>query len=216
MKVLIKNYFLKTLVIQKTFAGFTLIELLVAMTSSTIVLGVAVFGLVTILDKNNKAEVETLRRTNLNRALDFIADDIRMANKVSSYTIPGGGTGVLLIDIPSGGDATDLNPNRLYFVRASTNSWIAPQTINRATGSYSSSTTVSGDNVLVDAISDTVRTPTCPVSLSNLTPSSGITGFYACMDDSTKARVVELHLIGESPDGSEYEVKTKVFARSAP
>lgn len=212
-----KNY-LKALA-QQSSSGFTLIELLVAMAISTIVISIAGFGLVTLLDSNNKAEAETLRRTNLNRALDFIADDIRMANKVSrvgnGYTLPGGGTGVLLINIPSGGDATDSNPTRLYFVRASTNTWVDPQTINRATGSYSSATTVSGDNVLIDAISDITRTPTCPPGLPNLAPASGVTGFYACLDNPTDARVVELHLIGKSPNGSEYEVKTKVFARSA-
>lgn len=89
MKVPMKKDFAKLFGIQKTSAGFTLIELLVAMSLTTIVVSVAGFGLVTIMGANNKGEAETQRRVNLNRALDFIADEVRMASSVrDSATAP--------------------------------------------------------------------------------------------------------------------------------
>lgn len=84
MKIVMKNYFLKLFGFQKNSAGFTLIELLVAMSLTTIVVGVAGFGLVAIMGANNKGEAETQRRENLNRALDFISDEVRTASMVSS------------------------------------------------------------------------------------------------------------------------------------
>jgi len=87
MKVPMKKGFAKLFGIQKTSAGFTLIELLVAMSITTIVVGLAGSGLVTIMDANNKGEAETQRRTNLNRALDFISDEVRMASSVSDSSV---------------------------------------------------------------------------------------------------------------------------------
>ena len=55
---------------QRLNRGFTLIELLVAMTISTIILGIAGFGIVTILTMNNRAEASIERQVDLNRAFD--------------------------------------------------------------------------------------------------------------------------------------------------
>lgn len=68
---------------QSRTAGFTLIELLVAMSLTVIIVSITGFGLVAMMTKNSKAEAETLRRAELNRALDFIADEVRMANNVN-------------------------------------------------------------------------------------------------------------------------------------
>jgi prepilin-type N-terminal cleavage/methylation domain-containing protein len=65
-------------------SGFTLIELLIAIALTTIiVLGIGI-GLVNILQANERTEAETASRNNLNRALDFISDDIRTAINASS------------------------------------------------------------------------------------------------------------------------------------
>lgn len=79
-----KKHFSQIFGIQTTSAGFTLIELLVAMALTSIVLSLTGFGLVTIMQKNAKAQGETSRRTELNRALDFIADEVRMANSITT------------------------------------------------------------------------------------------------------------------------------------
>lgn len=88
MKVSMKKDFAKLFGIQKTSNGFTLIELLVAMSITMIVVSLSGFGLVTIMSANNKGEADTQRRTNLNRALDFISDEVRTASIVTS-TAPG-------------------------------------------------------------------------------------------------------------------------------
>ncbi len=77
----------KILHTQSRTAGFTLIELLVAMSISVILVSITGFGLVAMMTKNSKAEGEILRRTELNRALDFITDEVRMANNVNDSTL---------------------------------------------------------------------------------------------------------------------------------
>lgn len=74
-----KNYF-KGLKILNSSAGFTLIELLVAMSIVSVVLTIAGYGLVAIMTKNQTADTETTNRVNINRALDFISDEVKMAN----------------------------------------------------------------------------------------------------------------------------------------
>lgn len=80
-----KNY-LKIINTRRASAGFTLIELLVAMSITTIVVTIAGSGLIAIMQNNNKAEAETLRRIELNRALDFIMDEIRTARRINTTT----------------------------------------------------------------------------------------------------------------------------------
>jgi type II secretory pathway pseudopilin PulG len=59
--------------------GFTLIELLAAVSLTTIVVGAAGFGVATIMNANAESESKTQRRVQLNRALDYITEDIRRA-----------------------------------------------------------------------------------------------------------------------------------------
>lgn len=191
---------LKAFRTSQSTAGFTLIELLVAMAISTLVIGIAGFGLVTILDKNNKAEAETLRRTNLNRALDFIADDIRESKSVSttlpaawtSWTVPTGYTGVLFLTKP--GTPTQV----AYYTRSSSGVvWQGPQVIYRSTVSDD------GGNALIDSLA--------------------VGGFTASV---TNLRQVNLSLQGQAciPPTADntctspktFIVSTKTFARSAP
>lgn len=81
-----KNYFFKTFNTRSSSAGFTLVELLVAMALTTIVVSIAGFGLVTLMDNNQKAEAKTLKRIELSRAFDFIMDEIRMARRINTIT----------------------------------------------------------------------------------------------------------------------------------
>lgn len=227
--------------------GFTLIELLLAMSITSIVLSLAGAGLLAIMEANEKSERENERRVNLNRAMDFIADEVRMANSVQQATAASGqtpfstsGTGVLLLNIPS--DTT--NPNKVYFIRPSSTTWISPNTINRAEGTYTnpiSSITANTDRVLVDAIEtvQSVATGTCasgyrylrhnttstwvclPATSAPSTCSTTLTGnngFFACVGSDN--RTVDLYLYGklssnQQPSKQPYLVKTRVFARSS-
>jgi prepilin-type N-terminal cleavage/methylation domain-containing protein len=63
--------------------GFTLTELLVASAITSVVLVLAGSGLVTLLTADQAAEQRQNRQQELNRALAFIADDIRAAQRVN-------------------------------------------------------------------------------------------------------------------------------------
>lgn len=212
---------LKLLNTRQSSAGFTLIELLVAAAISMIVISVAGFGLVTIMGANQKAEAETERRTNLNRALDFIADDARMANNISlasSYTISSPepscdlttiATPVLKLTIGTGGSANNI----VYYLNningCSSSTWIKPGVIKRVQNVSSTTIAGSSGSELVDAlVAPTTALPACATTLQ------GTGGFYACIENS---RTVTLYLYGKDVNGKALPpVRTRVFARTAP
>ncbi|WP_353931322.1 type II secretion system protein [Okeanomitos corallinicola TIOX110] len=222
--------------------GFTLIELLVATVIMSLVVTLAGTAFVSILQQNKKAEFETQRRTNLNRALDYIANEIRMANTISagsdsevmSLTIP-----TLTINYPVG--VTNPTPNDALSYEFD-NSNTVTYSIGDSTGVWadnsnppSKSITRNG-NFIVDAIKAPVREGnplTCPngtvyettsgtcipncadgSTLSPADPVTGRNGFYACIYDS--GNKADLYLYGKlSDDTSEtMEVKSTVFTRA--
>lgn len=81
-----KNYLKIFNTPRSSSAGFTLIELLVAMAITTIVISLTGFGLVAMMNKNKTYEVQTQRRIEINRASDFIVDEIRMARRINTTT----------------------------------------------------------------------------------------------------------------------------------
>lgn len=85
---------------QKNNRGFTLVELLVALVISTIVIGIAGFGITTILTMDNKAEASIERQVDLNRAFDFLTNEIRMAKRINfTATTAANGTTVSVDDV---------------------------------------------------------------------------------------------------------------------
>lgn len=200
-----KNSFLLKFLIKRSSLpkGFTLTELLIAVILAGIVVAAATGGLVTLLNFNRESELDTQRRIELNRALEYIADEIRMASEVESVTVQylsGQTAPGLKLRIPS--DTTQ--PYRIYVVRPNTGTWITPNTINRATGTYTTSPyNVTGGNIaLIDGITTPSSPPSCP----------GTNGFYACV--GSDARTVDLYLYGRLKSGETYEASSKVFARS--
>lgn len=154
-------------------SGFTLIELLVAMSITTIVVTIAGSGLVAIMQNNSKAEAETLKRTELNRALDFIADDIRESN-MASTSVPAGWTwtvpvpscysAILYVNKPSG---TPGGTQIAYYTRSKTCGvdtvlWQGPKIIYRSTA------TNDEGSVLVDSIAVGGFTASVPPTNSQL------------------------------------------------
>jgi prepilin-type N-terminal cleavage/methylation domain-containing protein len=127
--------------------GFTLIEVLVAAAIMSIVVALAGTAFVGILKQNRTAEFESERRTNLNRALDYIANEVRMATSVTSMaatspttTFPAvtisSGTGVLRLRIPvPNPENGSVYNSRLYTVvyyRANSwTGWESPNSIWR-------------------------------------------------------------------------------------
>jgi type II secretory pathway pseudopilin PulG len=80
--------------------GFTLIELIVAGAISVIVILVAWSGLVSAMNISQVAQARVERQTELNRALDFMTNEIRMARSINqSSTLTANGTNVQLSDV---------------------------------------------------------------------------------------------------------------------
>ena len=198
--------------------GFALVEQLLGTFFSVVVLGGAGFGLVSMMKVDAQSGNKTLRRVELNRAIDYISEDIRVANNISSVdgssSLPGSGTGVLFLTIPTDidGDPSNDPDEIVYFARPSTSTWIGDNTINRAGGNYPNPVTLSSsdDNVLVDGLIAPAAAdlPSCDTGLQ------GNNGFYACISDDN--RTVELYLYGKLDDPNEpyFLVTSKVFARS--
>jgi prepilin-type N-terminal cleavage/methylation domain-containing protein len=126
MKTNYKNY--------QSSAGFTLIELLVAASITTLVVSIAGSSLVSIMQNNSKAEAETLRRVQLNRALDFISDEVRTAKTIAKdasanlATVapgfnPSDKTLVLTLEIP------DVSQRVIYYTGtpSTTSVWFDPK-----------------------------------------------------------------------------------------
>jgi type II secretory pathway pseudopilin PulG len=91
---------------QKTFAksprsvGFTLIELLVASLLVSVVILVAWTGLLSVMNMTQVAEARSARQMELNRALDFMTNEIRMARFINqSATTKANGSTVPLADV---------------------------------------------------------------------------------------------------------------------
>jgi hypothetical protein len=64
-------------------AGLTLIELLVATLITTVVILIVGNGLLSAFNATKVAEAKTARRTELNRAFDFMTNEIRMAQSIN-------------------------------------------------------------------------------------------------------------------------------------
>jgi type II secretory pathway pseudopilin PulG len=189
----------------KVSGGFTLIELLIGASLTLVALTIAGGSLAWVTNGNKVAKSETERRVEFNRALDFMADEIRQAKPIAttasddlSVLAPGfdstGKTPVLTLHIPgvsqriiyyvaakpsTGSDAAYFGPNLVYRWGPAFNS----------SGAYSNASNepVTGNNnpaswqakPLVDSIVDTAPTlPLCSAvsSSSTLTP---------CVESST-------------------------------
>lgn len=231
----IMNKFIKCLSNKKSSDGFTLVELLLAAAITTFVVSAAGFGLVTITEKNKKSQAETERRVELNRALDFISDEVRQAKKIAKVASTGdaaslsivapdfndsGKTPVLTLEVPG------VSQRVIYYIASSSSPWLGPKVIYRwgpsflGNGQYSNPSNPSAwsGQPLIDLVVDTVddQNINCPdpdnnpvTTADNWKPnpnvSSGKPGFYACVDPSGK--IAEIHLRGQLTDAYANPIK---------
>jgi prepilin-type N-terminal cleavage/methylation domain-containing protein len=203
---------LKSLTSHAHAKGFTLVELLIAMSLTSVMLTLAGYGVTTILHANRQSESEISRRANLNRSLDFMADEIRMAKAIAvpaANAIPaptcGTVTGVLDLTMP---DDSHIIYYSHDISNCNQNLWTKPGTIRRLQGS--------SDSLLVDALMAPTTLPTgcstAPLSLR------GASGFYACLNQSNN-HLATLYLYGRLTDTTgrvtgTYPVSSEVSARS--
>ena len=225
-----KNSQLKTIKFIRSSSGFTLVELLVGLTIATMVITISGIGLSAIMNANAKAEDETSRRIELNRALDFIADEVRRSQSIAtnaSTVTPTGFTvastvnsssvqKILALTIP--GVATPV----VYYIATiqSGQIWSGPKVIYRwgpalnINGTYSSA--ASSNELLVDFIDSSTPSPNsiCASPATNPNPPvANRTGFYACVD--AQGKIANIYLRGKlSTSSTPYLVNTTATARS--
>jgi prepilin-type N-terminal cleavage/methylation domain-containing protein len=206
--------------------GFTLIELLVAIAIMSGVLTIAGIGIVAMLKQNSKALSESDRRANLNRALDYISNEVRSAKSITtSANTANTGDNLALpsgFNIPSSTNGLVLtfpdNTKSVYFVAPSdkastcnkaTSLWQCPFALFRANGTYASGSTIPANTgvMLVDGL----KAPTSIPSCSNV--SVGTRGFYGCISNT---RQVILSLYGKltETDSTTLQVSSTAVTRA--
>jgi type II secretory pathway pseudopilin PulG len=227
----------------KKSTGFTLIELLIGASIGVIVISAAGLALVNMLRGNQTATAESTKRSEVNRALEFISDEARKAKTIeldpsneftTAQSDPDGfnianysnAQAILALNIPKLDNvdvaATTEDPV-IYFASSvqsgSGSVWKGPRVIYRfgppldSSGEYTNGEWTV--EPLIDGISDDTVTPNC--AGWDAVPAASPVGFYACVRNpgggATAGETARLYAVGEL-DGKSYQADTKVFARA--
>ncbi|MGF1600812.1 MAG: type II secretion system protein J [Thermosynechococcaceae cyanobacterium] len=211
--------------------GFTLTELLIASAIMGVVVSVAFAGLLSMIQANDKAKEEVIRRSELARALDFMADDIRGATSIS-YTKPPGWTEaasknyqpLFYLVKPPLSDGT--RPTVAYYIRTAQGVvWQGPRVLYRLEPSNGKAGVSTDDdlsnktfqevgtkgNPLVDAL--TATAPTCqplPGTSTSGLLDAGARVFIA------KNQTAKVCLAGKLGQTNSVSLETQVFSRGHP
>lgn len=208
------KFLLKYLLLTREAKGFTLLEILLAIFISSIVIAGAGYGVVAVVEANRISEQKTTRRVELNRALDYISEDIKGAKVIDKVVSTVNGKTVQIMRImrpdpyPSFPTTLPTTPTiqyiDYYFEDVSSDSgtvWVKPGIIRRQeyydtrTQSNATSPPTAGTvQTLVDGISKTL--PATITSPPSCTTSDFIAdgGFFACINE--EFRTVSLSLYG--------------------
>jgi type II secretory pathway pseudopilin PulG len=218
-KMNIINFYLKTKQKSSENAGFTLVENIMATTMTLILISAIGYSLANILQTKKTSQIEISRRIEINRALNFIADEIKHSEKIETnisdanlatiapnFTRPSDAQVILALKLPN------LNNRTIYYVKNQpiNSSWLGPKTIYRwgpnlaDNGTYTN--TVWQAQPLVDRIDNNNFTPNCN---SNETTVGG-TGFAACIDNSTK--MSKIYMRGQLQNKI-YQGEIKAYSR---
>ena len=224
-------------------SGFTLVELLISSFMGVIIIGAAGFGLVHLLRGSRSNTAQVNKRTEFNRATEFISDEMRRADTIELdpstafadiSNPPANAQPVLAINIPgvSRPGVTGDSPI-VYFVSEpaskDTSIWNGPRVIYR----YGPPSDENGiftagawqTEPLVDGISADTVTPACDTGWT-ASPAANAVGFYACIlptSDSTgamttKGETAKIFAIGQLDEtnynSDNYQVSTQVYARA--
>jgi hypothetical protein len=181
--------------------------LLGALLMGVVISGVG-FGLVNVIAADTKVRTDSDRNINLNRALDYISNDIRESKKVaastaditefSSWTTPAGYSPVLFLRKAD-------NTNVAYYVAdAASTRWQSSKVIYRATASNSAG------SALIDAISATSPNTTTQCTGTGTASVSG--GFSTFIQSNSS---VTICLLGQNgSQGQTYFVKSLSTTKS--
>ena len=119
--------------------GFTLVELLVALVITGIVISLTGTGLYALMNANQRSQIETTDRLELEQALAFMTDEIKMSQQVMT-NIPHDATnfnpvsGVIqIILVLNPAPSSKLTKPIIYYLADPPNSsvWLGPRVIYR-------------------------------------------------------------------------------------
>jgi prepilin-type N-terminal cleavage/methylation domain-containing protein len=124
--------------------GFTLVELLLALVITGLVITLAGSGLYALMTANNRSQAETMDRLELERALGFMTDEIKMSQQIQTNipipasSIPGfqaasGSSNVQAILVLNPATNSRLTNPIVYYLADPPNSsvWLGPRVIYR-------------------------------------------------------------------------------------
>ena len=230
------NRLLKLTKKNNTSAGFTLLELIIASTFSVLVIGAAGYGLMNMLRGNQKTNVQVDRRTEVNRGIEFISDEIRKAETIEldptqafsdANISDSNAQPILALNIPGvdndpdGDGVRDPFPVIYYLSSPKSGEVWQGKVLYRhgppidSTGNYTTANWQ--QEALIDNLSDAALTPNCDSGWTQ-SPSSNVKGFYACIDSDQKTAEIFAFSkieISKSPAKYEtYEASTKTYARA--
>lgn len=226
---------LRPLPAKNTNRGFSLPELLIGALMTGLVVAGAGWGMVSMTTANTATAAEGERRTELNRAQEFMALEARQAERIfrdasevevlSFFDPPSAEVDtdtvqrILMLKMP--GVATPV----LYYIAepaADNTTWRGPNVVYRwgpafdINGDYTNSDAPEDweHEPLIDLIDNTASATNCDDGWT-ANPSNGATGFYACVDPTGK--LAEINYAGrinyalEQTDS--YSASSKAFAR---
>jgi len=188
--------------------GFTLLELLAASMMTIFVVLAAGYGTMVVMRENTASSVASDTQYNLNRAADYIADDIKSSSSALTNlsSLPSGGCN----DTGSGyTPILALDSGAIVYCLKTTNGtepWLGKNVIYRSVNSGT-------PQALVDLIAEAPQNSNCQnPSLTNKIPSTP-KGFFVCLDDSGKN--IEIHLSTSAVDINSGKAQTTSWMKSS-
>jgi type II secretory pathway pseudopilin PulG len=225
-----KNKYFRFLRSRSSIAAFSLPEMLIASVVAGLMTTATIGGLTEMLTVDQQEGRESRRQQELNRALDFITDEVRSSVQIAPDASFGLGaatifdkTGkipVLVLQVPN------VSQRIVYYIEDSKTPWNGPNALYRwgpeldIDGNYTNSNNPSEwrYSVLADLIDNSLPSPNseCETDWVANPPVLERQGFYACV--SSDGKIAALTLLGQlSSSGTTsevYQVTGQVSARS--
>jgi hypothetical protein len=215
--------------------GFTLTELMISAFITVTVVGAGGWAIANMVSSSKTNSSQNERRVELNRSLDFMSAEARQAVEIngSAATAPTDFAPLATeVDTSTVQRVLSLKVDGLpspviYYTAApaaANTTWRGPRLVYRWGPSFTNAGVYGTDKAtpsswthqpLVDAIESTASTVSCPTGWT-ASPSTGATGFYACIDSNkkitqiyNKGRITKV--LGQT---APYLASTQAFARS--
>jgi hypothetical protein len=214
--------------------GFTLTELLIAAFLTTTVVMLGGWAMANIISYSKSSSSKSDRRIELNRALDFMASEVREASAINIDPQPTEfSPAATEIDPASVQNVLVLNLQELprpviYYLAApasTSKTWRGPRVVYRWGPTFSTSGQYGSDKTtpatwthqpLIDAIESTTSSANCDTGWTTA-PVGSLSGFYACISPTHRiAKLFQVGKISKVLGASEpYLVQTQALVRSS-